>query len=322
MRKEKRRNDFEARFDGLIGRIERAKDALGHDADGQATREETKHILSFMLSPDDGGYCMPNLQGCLPFPIDGFYEFMDAANPANMEEFAAVVGLALARFKSRKKAICSIKENGLGMTIHSPESFARILAFYELGEAEAKIIIDDVLGQRGHLSEWEELTLESHEAPSGVLGQFPNIVSLPSEAFSFSVASAIFEAARLKLTYGYPIGEADPSNQKAGFVGPFFYADGKVLFKRLPVAQFDVRRRFFDADKPHMALFETLGLSGDYGNYPRGRVLYDNFRGRFVVYADTVLLRKEIKEEIKRHFGLDGQRVVFRKDEHYTHDGL
>lgn len=322
MRKEKKRNDFETRFDGLLRHIERAKAALGHDVDGQATSEETRRILSFMLRPDDGGYSMPNLQGCLPFPIDGFYELMDAANPANMEEFAAVVGLALARFKSRKKAISSIKENGLAMTVHSPESFARILAFYELGDPDAKIIIEDVLDQRAHLSEWEELTLESHEVPSGVLGQFPNIVSLRSEAFSFSVASVIFEAARLKLTYGYPIEEADPSNQKEGFVGPFFYVNGKVLSKRLSVVQFDVCRRFFDADTSHMVLFETLGLGGDYGNYPRGRVLYDNFRARFVVYADASLLRKGTKEEVKRCFELFRQRVVFRRDEHYAHDGL
>ena len=316
-----RQKEFETQFEDIQTRIAKAKRKNGIDVGVPISHEEMELVLSYMLCQDDGGYFMPNLQGCLPFPAADFYGLMGATNPKSIEEFTAIVSLSLAKFKSRKATIASIRENGLEMTIHSFESFHRLLALYELPDGDAQTIVADILGH-GYLNEWEELILESHEVPSGILNQFPNIVSLPSEADSSSVVTAIIEASYMKLFYGCPIEDDDSFLPKEGSVGPFFHADGKVISKKLPVDQFEARRRFFDVDTPHMELFEGLGLDGDYGNYPRGRVLYDNFHRRFVVYADTVLLRKGIKEEIKRHFGLDGQRVVFRKDEHYAHDGL
>ena len=308
-------------LNNLLARISQAKQDIGQDIDNPSS-EEKERIFSFVFCPDYGGYSMPNLQGCLPFPLPDFYEALNAANPKCFEEFVAVVGLCLAEFRNRKKAVASIRENGLEMTIHSFESLERLLLSYELLDTDVRIIIEDILNGRGRLNEWQYLALKSHEVPSSVLYQFRNIVSLPSEAASVLVASAILEASRLKLTYGYLFEEKDPLRARKGFVGPFFYINGKILSKKLPIGRFDCRDRFFDVDTSHMELFETLGLDGDYGNYPRGRVLYDNFHGRFVVYVDADLMNKSEKEEIKRHFGLDGQKTVFRRDEHYTHDGL
>ena len=313
---------FDARFDKLLLRIKKAQRESGGSLGTSLPDEEERRALAFALAPDEGGYYMPNLQGCLPFPIDRFYEFLKAGKPGNKEEFIAIVSLELANLKSRRKVLTSIRENGLEMTICSLESFYRLLASYEIEGEQAQLIVRDVINARGHLREWEELVLSSHEVSACITDQFDNIVSLSSEELSASVASVILQACHLKLDKGYPIEEIDPLVPKAGFVGPFFWIDGTVISKRIPVGGFDVRRRFFDAELSHMQLFETLGLDGDYGNHPRGRVLYDNFRGRFLIYADADLLQNKTKEKLKDHFGLFGQRCVFRKDEHYTHDGL
>jgi hypothetical protein len=58
-----------------------------------------------------------------------------------------------------------------------------------------------------------------------------------------------------------------------------------------------------------------VGLIEDYAYYPRGRVLYREKDGRFVVYADRCLMAKEDKETILRLFGL--RSAVWRKDEQY-----
>ena len=41
-----------------------------------------------------------------------------------------------------------------------------------------------------------------------------------------------------------------------------------------------------------------------------------------MVYIDRVLDKQEIKELIIKTFNLDKDMTVFRKDSHYTHDGL
>ena len=65
-----------------------------------------------------------------------------------------------------------------------------------------------------------------------------------------------------------------------------------------------------------------LGIDGDYGNYPRGRVIFDNFHRKFIVYLDKALDKKEIKESIKLTYCLEEERTVFKRDAHYTHDFL
>ena len=108
----------------------------------------------------------------------------------------------------------------------------------------------------------------------------------------------------------------------SGSVGPFFYIEGKVLAYKVDVSLCDSDCRFFDADMSHFWFFDGLGIDGDYGNYPRGRVLYDTCLDRFVVYLDKALRTDEIKKKIIREYGLPEKRTGFRLDDHYTHDGL
>ena len=107
-----------------------------------------------------------------------------------------------------------------------------------------------------------------------------------------------------------------------GFVGPFFYIDKKVVAIKRPASSFDPRQSFFNEEMSHFEFFLTLGVAGDYGNYPRGRVIYDNDRERFIVYLDKTLRNEETKEQIVREFELPSRGTAFRLDAHYQHDFL
>ena len=72
----------------------------------------------------------------------------------------------------------------------------------------------------------------------------------------------------------------------------------------------------------HFEYFFHLGIDADYGNFPRGRVLYDGFKGKFMVYLDAALWKKSIKEQILEAYCLEEHDVIFLRDAHYRHDGL
>lgn len=72
----------------------------------------------------------------------------------------------------------------------------------------------------------------------------------------------------------------------------------------------------------HFEYFFHLGIDADYGNFPRGRVLYDGFKGKFMVYLDVALWKKSIKEQILEAYCLEEHDVIFLRDAHYRHDGL
>ena len=82
--------------------------------------------------------------------------------------------------------------------------------------------------------------------------------------------------------------------------------------------------RFFDSSVSHLTYFDSLGREGDYGNYPRGRVLFDNYRRRFYVYLDKSLNNEKIRKRIIEEFNLYNYRyrTYFKEDEHYCHDEL
>ena len=107
------------------------------------------------------------------------------------------------------------------------------------------------------------------------------------------------------------------------YVGPFFVIDGKLFAYKESMDNHDPYERFINASLSHMEYFDTLGIDADYGNFPRGRVLYDAFQGKFLVYMDKVLFRKmALREKIREEYGLCISNTIFLHDSHYQHDGL
>ena len=107
-----------------------------------------------------------------------------------------------------------------------------------------------------------------------------------------------------------------------GYVGPFFYINSKIYARLESVREFDEALPFFDSSLSHIRMFDTLYIPGDYGNYPRARVILDNAKKKFIVYMDKSLMNDEIKQQIKNMYELNGEKVVFKTDSHYTHDDL
>jgi hypothetical protein len=64
----------------------------------------------------------------------------------------------------------------------------------------------------------------------------------------------------------------------------------------LEAIEVDVSPTASVADNENIKSSESVGLIEDYAYYPRGRVLYREKDGRFVVYADRCLMAKEDKE--------------------------
>lgn len=107
-----------------------------------------------------------------------------------------------------------------------------------------------------------------------------------------------------------------------GYVGPFFYINNKIYARLESVREFDESLPFFDSSLSHIRMFVALYMPGDYGNYSRGRVIFDNTKKRFIVYMDKSLMNDEIKQQLKNMYDLNEEAVVFKTDQHYTHDDL
>ena len=174
------------------------------------------------------------------------------------------------------------------------------------------------------MAEWETLLLESKEVPQSIIDQFGNIRYLHYHAYGAQSAYISYLLAYYKYHFKGIFLSLLPRLPFSSCVGPFFYIDGQIKAHKEPLSRFDSNLHFFDSGTSHFEYFLSLGIDGDYGNYPRGRVIYDNLEHRFLIYIDKVLNKKEIKERIKEQFECDGEEleVDFRFDSHYTHDGL
>ena len=105
-------------------------------------------------------------------------------------------------------------------------------------------------------------------------------------------------------------------------IGIFYRLPGKrYVAKKADYRAIEPENDFRDIPLGHLEFFEKEiypkmpGLVDDYAYYPRGRILYREKDGKFIVYADRCLMAKEDKEAILRLFGL--RSAVWRKDEQY-----
>ncbi len=107
------------------------------------------------------------------------------------------------------------------------------------------------------------------------------------------------------------------------FVGPFFFIDGKIKGVRMSFTQGDFNDYFINSMISHFTYFYASHLEGDYGNYPRGRVIYNNKTNEFYIYVDKSLKRnKDAINQIMKRYRLVTNNTLIKVDEHYTHDDL
>ena len=288
----------------------------------QDSDDNYPNVIKYMLCEDKKGFCLPNLNGCMLGIPSELYELMDAGKPKDLYDLAKINCLMYGVFKNKKKLINSLKENGLDGTIYCREQLFNLLVNnYEIGESDAFQMVEDVI-QRSELTEWEELILKSHEVPDSILDQLNNIKYLHYLSASLQETYVAYHLAQIKMWFPEEFEELLSVPYKHSFVGPFFYINKRLYSYTDSMTNHNGNVRFFDAPISHFEYFDTLGIDGDYGNYPRGRVIFDNFHKQFIVYLDKDLMTDDIKMSIMLAYCLEEGQTVFRRDAHYTHDYL
>ena len=174
------------------------------------------------------------------------------------------------------------------------ELYEALTWIYDVDEKTAQIIVDN-LTNRHRLSESEVTLLASH----GIEQDF--IESIQNN----------------KRLNGY--GAEEPN---ISLVGPFFYINNKLYTHSVAVKDFKNDERFCNDPISHFDYFNSLGIPGDYGNYPRGRVIYDTLKDEFIVYMDKTIMIDDIMESVILAYCLEERKTVFRTDTHYKHDNL
>ena len=288
----------------------------------QDTDDNYNDVIKYMLADDGKGFCLPNLNGCVLGVPSDLYELIDAGKPKNLCDLAKINCLMYGVFKSKKKLLESLKENGLDGTIYIREQlFELLVSNYDIQECDAYQIAEDII-QKRELTEWEDLVLKSHEVPKFILEQLDNIKYLHYMSASLQEIVAAYYMAEIKMWLPGDFEKLLPVPYKHSFVGPFFYINKRLYSYTDSMTNHNGNVRFFDAPISHFEYFDTLGIDGDYGNYPRGRVIFDNFHKQFIVYLDKDLMTEDIKMSIMLAYCLEEGQTIFKRDSHYTHNDL
>jgi hypothetical protein len=72
-------------------------------------------------------------------------------------------------------------------------------------------------------------------------------------------------------------------------------------------------RRTKDSDAALRALVRTF----EYEDWPRGRIVFDRARERFVLYADRKLIQTNAIARIEKRFAISAEQVTVETDFHY-----
>ena len=181
--------------------------------------------------------------------------------------------------------------------INTKEQLYDVLtAVYDVDEKTALIIVTN-LANRHRLSESEETLLLSHEIPQEFLDYVQQNKKLNQ--------SVVEE------------GEKEVSS-----VGPFFFINKRLFAHTAALKDFKKDERFYNDPISHLDFFDSLNIDGDYGNYPRGRVIYDSLKDKFIVYMDESIMTENLKQSVMLAYSLDESKTVFRRDAHYAHNYL
>lgn len=106
-------------------------------------------------------------------------------------------------------------------------------------------------------------------------------------------------------------------------VGIYFYVDGKFIIDAVLLEQGEAYGDFvqhgghydyWSALTPSSRI-EYLFKSRAYDAFPRGRVVYDSEKKKYILYADKCLLKQHLIKQIQQAFGITD--AIVKTDEHY-----
>lgn len=96
-------------------------------------------------------------------------------------------------------------------------------------------------------------------------------------------------------------------------IGPFFFISNKVIADKIEFAEGRKQADKIDNSCSHEQLYDRHFKSGDYIDFPRGRVVWDTRRKIGIIYIDPCI--KKYADEIAREFSL--KEYIIEEDEHY-----
>jgi hypothetical protein len=107
-------------------------------------------------------------------------------------------------------------------------------------------------------------------------------------------------------------------------VGIFWYFDGRLLTDCTPLSQAEPYGDCLTHPRGHYRYWTSLQRRGvvpgdvEYEEPPRGRVLFDRRRDRFVVLADACILRRHrLVQQIMAKMHLPAPKTDIDRDAHY-----
>ena len=81
-------------------------------------------------------------------------------------------------------------------------------------------------------------------------------------------------------------------------IGPFFYIRGKLIFNACPLAEGQEQAGKLDNSYGHDQLYDDHFKTGEYIDYPRGRVVWDKEKNLSIIYIDPCINREDVLSQI------------------------
>lgn len=98
-------------------------------------------------------------------------------------------------------------------------------------------------------------------------------------------------------------------------IGPFFYIRGKLIYNACPLAEGREQAGKRDNSYGHDQLYDDHFKTGEYIDYPRGRVVWDEEKNHSIIYIDPCINREDVLSQIIAAFDIGDYVVEY--DDHY-----
>ena len=98
-------------------------------------------------------------------------------------------------------------------------------------------------------------------------------------------------------------------------IGPFFYIWGKLIYNACPLAEGREQAGKLDNSYGHDQLYDDHFKTGEYIDYPRGRVVWDKEKNHSIIYIDPCINRENVLSQIIDAFDIGDYVVEY--DDHY-----
>lgn len=98
-------------------------------------------------------------------------------------------------------------------------------------------------------------------------------------------------------------------------IGPFFYIRRKLIYNACPLAEGREQAGKLDNSYGHDQLYDEHFKTGEYIDYPRGRVVWDEEKNHSIIYIDPCINREDVLSQIIDAFDIGDYVVEY--DDHY-----